>query len=92
VSNRLRLAALLLVLGSLAACGPSSEQASPPSSAEKQPAVTPAAASPATSPAIGGTAQTPKLLDFTAPKLGGGQVVGSELAGHDVAIFFWAPW
>lgn len=33
-----------------------------------------------------------KLLDFTAPKLGGGQVVGSEFVGKDVAIWFWAPW
>lgn len=33
-----------------------------------------------------------ELLDFTAPKLGGGQVVGSEFAGKDVAIWFWAPW
>ncbi|MGH9194405.1 MAG: hypothetical protein ACRD1T_01530 [Acidimicrobiia bacterium] len=31
-------------------------------------------------------------LDFTAPKLGGGQVVGSEFVGKDVAIWFWAPW
>lgn len=33
-----------------------------------------------------------ELLDFTAPKLGGGQVVGSEFVGKDVAIWFWAPW
>lgn len=32
------------------------------------------------------------LLDFTAPKLGGGKVVGSEYAGKDVALWFWAPW
>ncbi len=31
-------------------------------------------------------------LDFTAPKLGGGQVVGSEFVGKDVAMWFWAPW
>ena len=33
-----------------------------------------------------------ELLDFAAPKLGGGQVVGNEFAGKDVAIWFWAPW
>ncbi|MGQ0678041.1 MAG: hypothetical protein ACT4OM_00015 [Actinomycetota bacterium] len=32
------------------------------------------------------------VLEFAAPRLGGGQVVGSELAGKDVAMFFWAPW
>ncbi len=33
-----------------------------------------------------------EILDFTAPKLGGGQIVGSEFAGKDIAIWFWAPW
>lgn len=33
-----------------------------------------------------------EILDFTAPKLGGGQVVGTEYAGKDVALWFWAPW
>lgn len=32
------------------------------------------------------------ILDFKAPKLGGGQVVGNEFANKDVAIWFWAPW
>ncbi len=32
------------------------------------------------------------LLDFRAPKLGGGHVAGSDFAGRDVAIWFWAPW
>ena len=51
---------------------------------------------------LGGCAQREKpkpaaregdeILDFTAPKLGGGQVVGSEFAGKDVALWFWAPW
>ena len=33
-----------------------------------------------------------KVLDFKAPNLAGGQVVGSEFAGKDVAVWFWAPW
>jgi hypothetical protein len=32
------------------------------------------------------------LLDFQAPKLGGGTVNGSDFAGKDVAMWFWAPW
>jgi hypothetical protein len=32
------------------------------------------------------------LMDFEAPRLGGGQVTGSELQGKDVALWFWAPW
>jgi hypothetical protein len=32
------------------------------------------------------------ILDFTAPRLGGGRVVGSEFAGQNVAVWFWAPW
>ena len=33
-----------------------------------------------------------EILEFTAPKLGGGQVEGSEFQGSDLAIWFWAPW
>ena len=32
------------------------------------------------------------MLDFQAPKLGGGTVNGSDFAGQDVAMWFWAPW
>ena len=32
------------------------------------------------------------ILDFTAPRLGGGEVNGQELAGNQLAIWFWAPW
>ena len=31
-------------------------------------------------------------LDFVAPDVRGGQVVGAELAGKDLVIWFWAPW
>jgi hypothetical protein len=33
-----------------------------------------------------------KILAFKAPKLGGGEVIGSEFQGSDLAIWFWAPW
>lgn len=32
------------------------------------------------------------ILNFTAPKLGGGKLVGSEFAGQNLAVWFWAPW
>ena len=34
----------------------------------------------------------PDVLAFEAPLLGGGTFVGSQLAGKDVAFWFWAPW
>lgn len=37
-------------------------------------------------------AEVPEILEFAAPRLGGGQVQGAELAGRDVALWFWAPW
>ena len=33
-----------------------------------------------------------ELLDFEAPLLGGGTFRGADLAGKDVAFWFWAPW
>ncbi|HEV8565275.1 MAG TPA: hypothetical protein VGR41_10185 [Actinomycetota bacterium] len=44
---------------------------------------------PSTSTSPGGVA---KVLDFTAPLLGGGTLRGSDYTGKDVAIWFWAPW
>jgi hypothetical protein len=35
---------------------------------------------------------TPQLLDFEAPLLDGGTFHGEDLAGKDVAFWFWAPW
>ncbi|MGH2773316.1 MAG: hypothetical protein ACRDIU_09300 [Actinomycetota bacterium] len=34
----------------------------------------------------------PEILGFTAPRVGGGRVVGADFAGKDVAAWFWAPW
>ncbi len=31
-------------------------------------------------------------LDFVAPDVRGGRVVGADLAGKDLVIWFWAPW
>jgi hypothetical protein len=49
-------------------------------------------ASVSSEPPAGSTKSGAALLDFKAPKLGGGQVVGSDFAGKDVALWFWAPW
>ena len=35
---------------------------------------------------------SPEVLDFEAPLLGGGTIRGADLAGQDVAFWFWAPW
>jgi hypothetical protein len=34
----------------------------------------------------------PEILRFDAPRLGGGQIHGTNYAGKDLAIWFWAPW
>ena len=48
----------------------------------------PAAASSPTDPA--GERAAP--FQFIADTVTGGQVTGADLAGHDVALWFWAPW
>ena len=45
----------------------------------------------ATSAATSGPA-VPAILDFEAPLLDGGTFRGADLAGKDVAFWFWAPW
>lgn len=37
-------------------------------------------------------ATPPEVLDFTATTVDGGTLQGAELAGTDVALWFWAPW
>jgi hypothetical protein len=44
---------------------------------------------PAGSPSPG---DVPEVLRFDAPLLGGGALHGPDLAGKDVAFWFWAPW
>lgn len=48
------------------------------------------ASSPSQAPS--GDSVAGSILDFTAPRLGGGEVRGEEFAGKQLAIWFWAPW
>lgn len=36
--------------------------------------------------------EAPRELRFTEPRLGGGTVRGADFAGHDLVMWFWAPW
>lgn len=36
-------------------------------------------------------AVVPASLQFTAPLIGGGEIVGDELAGKPTAFWFWSP-
>lgn len=38
------------------------------------------------------SSEAAKMLDFKAPKVGGGQVSGNDYLGKDVAAWIWAPW
>lgn len=51
-----------------------------------------ASTGPEASPPRPASSNAAELLDFTAPLVGGGTVQGAELAGRDLAIWFWAPW
>jgi len=70
---------VVLAIGA-AACSSAAEA---PSAAQ-----VPSASEATTSP----DAATVKVLDFSAPQLGGGAVNGVRYAGKDLAIWFWAPW
>jgi hypothetical protein len=34
----------------------------------------------------------PEILNFSAPRLGGGTIEGADYRGQDLALWFWAPW
>ncbi len=38
-----------------------------------------------------GSAEVPKLLQFSAPLVGGGEFAGADHAGRATAFWFWAP-
>jgi hypothetical protein len=80
VTRRALTAVVLLV--SLAACG------STPSTAKQTTAETTAAPS---ATAGSSAAAVPKLLQFSAPLVSGGQFAGADQAGRATAFWFWAP-
>lgn len=41
--------------------------------------------------AVSGETNVPKVLQFTAPLVGGGELRAATLAGRPVALWFWAP-
>lgn len=98
-----RLAALVAVLVlALAGCGTAAEEVGSDATGET-PSPSPATQDdpeddadgrvpPEATPAPPGDAPLAEGLDVTLPAVGGGQVVGAELAGRDLALWFWAPW
>ena len=79
---------LLAIVVLLAACGaPSGDIAAPATGATGTP---PAAGTAA--PTQVAAAGVPEALDWSAERLGGGQIEGGDLAGRDVVLWFWAPW
>ena len=44
-----------------------------------------------TAPGSPVNATVPKLLEFTAPLVGGGEFDGTSVVGRPVAFWFWAP-
>ncbi len=78
------------------ACGGASDsdQVSAPATAVEaapETAAPEAAASETEAPADASATVVPPLLQFTAPLVGGGELVGDELAGKPTAFWFWSP-
>ena len=70
-----RVLTVAVLIGSLVGCGSS------PSTAGQQ----------AVDVSATGVADVPKLLQFTAPLVGGGKFAGADHAGRATAFWFWAP-
>ncbi len=87
------LAVALVGALSLAACG-SGQDDDVASGRSTDPTTTTVATGATTAPGArpSPAAAVPEELDFVAPDVRGGQVVGGDLAGKDLVIWFWAPW
>ena len=91
--RRLPTALLLASALVLAACGGSDDGGAVASDASADTTTTTVDDSaPPTDAGSAPAIDVPEELDFVAPDVRGGQVVGSELAGQDLVIWFWAPW
>lgn len=86
--KRIRSTACAVVLVALAAACSSAPAADPTQVADP----TRSSPTPVAGPEAPVPEGVPEVLDFTAPKLGGGTLEGADFAGQDVAIWFWAPW
>ena len=84
VRRPLRVAAFACVAGLAGvACGGASE-------GDGAVAPTPAVENSGAVESVSG-AVVPASLQFTAPLVGGGEIVGDELAGKPTAFWFWSP-
>lgn len=74
--------------------GPATEAASPREEAPNPVEETsePTAGPPPARPEPQEPTEVPEELRFSAPLLSGGTLRGEEYAGHDLALWFWAPW
>ena len=85
---RARTAVAVIALAMVAAaCG---SEAGVPSQEGTSSSAAPVATEPGSSSAPAAT--IPEILEFEAPLLDGGTFRGVDLAGKDVAFWFWAPW
>ncbi|CAB4836358.1 unannotated protein [freshwater metagenome] len=79
-----------------AGCGSDRTTASPAPAAPGETSVPSASAVPGetsvpSASAVPGETSVPKVLQFTAPLVGGGELRAATLAGRPVALWFWAP-
>lgn len=74
--------------------GPSAQDATSPATGDTSSPTSPSA-SPTTDGADPGASprdRVDQLFAFQAPRITGGTYDATQLAGRDVAIWFWAPW
>lgn len=77
----------------LSSCAPSSPDTSPgPAATGASPSAAPSPQPTEPSDDPTDDVEVPRELRFTAPALGGGTIDGSDYAGSDLVIWFWAPW